>query len=146
MRLVLQRVSSARVRVAGEVVGEVARGWLALLGIAPDDTAAGAKFLADRVAGLRAFADADGKMNLALHDVGGAVLVVSNFTLYADCRNGRRPSFTAAARPEVAEPLYEAFLHELRLLGVPVAAGRFGADMQIELVNDGPATFLLDSQ
>jgi D-tyrosyl-tRNA(Tyr) deacylase len=145
MRVVLQRVSSARVVVAGEVVGEVGRGWLVLLGVAHADTPAEAVKLADKVANLRAFPDADGKMNLSVQDVGGGVLVVSNFTLYADCRKGRRPSFVGAARPEQAEPLCRAFADGLRALGVPVAEGRFGADMQVELVNDGPVTLVLDT-
>jgi D-tyrosyl-tRNA(Tyr) deacylase len=145
MRVVLQRVSAARVVVAGEVVGEVGRGWLVLLGVAHADTPAEAAKLADKVANLRAFPDDDGKMNRSVQDVGGGVLVVSNFTLYADCRKGRRPSFIAAARPEQAEPLCRAFADGLRALGVPVAEGRFGADMQVELVNDGPVTLVLDT-
>jgi D-tyrosyl-tRNA(Tyr) deacylase len=145
MRVVLQRVSSARVAVTGEVVGEVGRGWLVLLGVAHADTPAEAVWLADKVANLRAFPDADGKMNRSVQDVGGGVLVVSNFTLYADCRKGRRPSFIAAARPEQAEPLCRAFADGLRALGVPVAEGRFGADMQVELVNDGPVTLVLET-
>jgi D-tyrosyl-tRNA(Tyr) deacylase len=145
MRAVLQRVSSARVVIAGETVGEVGRGWLVLLGVAHADTPAEAAKLADKVTNLRAFADADGKMNRSVQDVGGGVLVVSNFTLYADCRKGRRPSFIAAARPEQAEPLCRAFADGLRALGVPVAEGRFGADMQVELVNDGPVTLVLDT-
>lgn len=146
MRVVLQRVSSARVLVAGEVVGEVAAGWLALVGVAHADTPNEAARLADKVAGLRAFTDEDGKMNRSVQDVGGGVLVVSNFTLYADCRKGRRPSFVDAARPEVAEPLVAAFANGLRALGVPVAEGRFGADMRVELVNDGPVTLVLDTR
>jgi D-tyrosyl-tRNA(Tyr) deacylase len=145
MRAVLQRVSSARVVVAGEVVGEVGRGWLVLLGVAHADTPAEVVKLADKVANLRAFPDDDGKMNRSVQDVGGGVLVVSNFTLYADCRKGRRPSFIGAARPEQAEPLCRAFADGLRALGVPVAEGRFGADMQVELVNDGPVTLVLDT-
>lgn len=145
MRVVLQRVASARVVVAGEVVGEIGRGWLALVGIAVGDTAAHVAGLADKVANLRAFPDTDEKMNLSVRDVGGGVLVVSNFTLYADCRKGRRPSFIGAARPGDAEPLCETFVTALRALGVPVSTGRFGADMQVELVNDGPVTLLLDS-
>jgi D-tyrosyl-tRNA(Tyr) deacylase len=145
MRVVLQRVSSARVIIAGEVVGEIGRGWLALLGVAHSDTPGDATKLADKVANLRAFSDPEGKMNLSVQDVGGRVLVVSNFTLYADCRKGRRPSFVAAARPEQAEPLCRIFADGLRALGVPVAEGRFGADMQVELVNDGPVTLVLDT-
>ncbi|HEY2786412.1 MAG TPA: D-aminoacyl-tRNA deacylase [Fimbriiglobus sp.] len=145
MRVVLQRVSSARVVVAGEVVGEVGRGWLALVGVAPNDTADNAAWLADKVAGLRCFSDAEGKMNLSVQDVNGGVLVVSQFTLFADCAKGRRPSFIGAARPEIAEPLVSAFANGLRALGIPVGEGRFGADMQVELVNDGPVTIIVDS-
>jgi D-tyrosyl-tRNA(Tyr) deacylase len=145
MRVVLQRVSSAQVIVAGEVVGAIGRGWLVLLGVAHADAPAETAKLADKVANLRAFPDDDGKMNQSVQDVGGGVLVVSNFTLYADCRKGRRPSFISAARPEQAEPLCRAFTDCLRALGVPVAEGRFGADMQVELVNDGPVTLVLDT-
>ena len=144
MRAVLQRVRRAKVTVDGAVVGEIAAGWLVLLGVGPTDTAAHADWLADKVANLRAFADTDGKMNLSVQDVGGSVLVVSQFTLFGDCQKGRRPSFTGAAPPAVAEPLYEAFVTALKMLGVPVATGRFAADMQVELVNDGPVTFVLD--
>ena len=135
----------ASVTVADEVVGEIAHGWLALVGVAPADGPAEAHRLADKVAGLRMFADADGKMNRSVLDVGGGVLVVSNFTLYADCRKGRRPSFVGAARPDHAEPLVRAFADGLRALGVPVAEGRFGADMRVALANDGPVTLVLDS-
>jgi D-tyrosyl-tRNA(Tyr) deacylase len=145
MRAVLQRVSRARVTVGDETTGEIAVGWLVLLGVAPDDTRAEVDWLADKVANLRAFADDAGKMNRSVLDVGGGVLVVSQFTLYGDCRKGRRPSFTAAAPPAVAEPLYEAFVTALRALGAPVATGRFAADMQVELVNDGPVTFVLET-
>src|SRR5207247_4176467 len=129
----------------GETTGEIGPGWLVLLGVAPTDTPKDIGRLADKVANLRAFPDADGKMNLSVQDVGGSVLVVSQFTLYGDCRKGRRPSFIGAALPETAIPLYEAFLDGIRALGVPVAAGRFGADMQVELVNDGPVTLILDT-
>ena len=145
MRAVLQRVANARVTVSGEVVGEIAGGWLVLVGIAPDDSPAEAKWLADKVAGLRSFSDDLGKMNRSVMDIGGGVLVVSNFTLYADCQKGRRPSFVGAARPEHAEPLVRAFAEGLRLLGVPVAEGRFGADMRVESTNDGPVTLVLES-
>jgi D-tyrosyl-tRNA(Tyr) deacylase len=145
MRAVLQRVSRAAVVIDGETVGAVERGLLALLGVAPADTADDVKWLADKVAGLRVFNDAAGKMNLSLADVGGGVLVVSQFTLHGDCRKGRRPSFIGAATPEVAVPLYEAFIDALRSLGLPVATGRFGAMMQVELVNDGPVTLILDT-
>jgi D-aminoacyl-tRNA deacylase len=145
MRAVIQRVRRARVTVDGAVVGEIAAGWLVLLGVGPADTQKQADWLAEKVACLRAFPDADDKMNLSVQDVGGSVLVVSQFTLYGDCSKGRRPSFIGAAPPAVAEPLYEAFVTALKLLGVPVATGRFAADMQVELVNDGPVTFVLDT-
>lgn len=145
MRAVLQRVRRAKVTVADDAVGEIAHGWLVLLAVGPTDTAAAANGLAEKVANLRAFSDSDGKMNLSVQDVGGSVLVVSQFTLYGDCAKGRRPSFTGAAPPAVAEPLYEAFAAALKVRGVPVATGRFAADMQVELVNDGPVTFVLDS-
>jgi D-tyrosyl-tRNA(Tyr) deacylase len=145
MRAVVQRVRSARVLVSDEVVGAIGQGLLVLLGVAPTDTAAQVRWLADKVVGLRIFADADGKMNRGVAEIGGGVLVVSQFTLYGDCRKGRRPSFVGAAAPEIAEPLYEAFLNGVRALGIPVAAGRFGALMQVELVNDGPVTLIIDA-
>lgn len=145
MRAVLQRVTRATVAVHGELVGTVARGWLVLLGVAPGDTQKEVEWLAEKVAHLRAFEDAEGKMNLSVLDVNGGALVVSQFTLYGECTKGRRPSFTAAAPPAVAEPLYEAFVVALKARGVPVNTGRFGADMQIELLNDGPVTFVIDA-
>jgi D-tyrosyl-tRNA(Tyr) deacylase len=145
MRAVVQRVRRARVVVGDEVVGAIEGGLLVLLGVAPTDTAEGARWLADKVVGLRIFNDASGKMNRALEEVGGAVLVVSQFTLYGDCRKGRRPSFVGAAGPEVAVPLYEAFVDAVRALGVPAATGRFGAMMQVELVNDGPVTLIVET-
>ena len=144
MRAVVQRVSRARVVVAGETVGEIGRGLLVLLGVAPTDTREQVSWMAEKIAGMRIFRDAEEKMNLSVQDVGGAVLVVSQFTLYGDCSKGKRPSFIDAAKPEIAIPLYEAFLDALRALGIPVAAGRFGADMAVELVNDGPVTMILD--
>ena len=144
MRAVLQRVRRAKVTVADAVTGEIAHGWLVLLGVGPEDSQKAVDWLADKVANLRAFEDADGKMNLSVQDVNGSVLVVSQFTLYGDCLKGRRPSFIGAAPPAIAEPLYEAFVTALKLLGLPVATGTFGADMQVELVNDGPVTFVLD--
>ena len=146
MRAVVQRVSRARVVIDGETVGEIGRGLLVLLGVTHSDTAEVAAWLADKIVGLRVFNDADGKMNLGVADVGGGVLVVSQFTLYGDCQKGRRPSFIDAARPEVAIPLYEAFVNGVRALGVPAATGRFGAMMQVELVNDGPVTLIVDSK
>jgi D-aminoacyl-tRNA deacylase len=146
MRAVLQRVSRAAVVIDGETVGAIERGLLVLLGIAPADTLDEAQWLAEKAAGLRIFRDEAGKMNLSVADIGGGVLVVSQFTLYGDCRKGRRPSFLDAAPPEVAVPLYEAFVNALRALGLPVATGRFGAMMQVELINDGPVTLILDTK
>ena len=146
MRTVLQRVSRAAVVIDGETVGAIERGLIVLLGVAPADTPAEAQWLAEKIAGLRVFNDEAGKMNLSVADVGGAVLVVSQFTLYGDCRKGRRPSFIGAATPDLAVPLYEAFVNTLRSLGLPVATGRFGAMMQVELVNDGPVTLILDTK
>jgi len=140
VRALLQRTSGARVRVDGEVVGEIGAGLAILLGVGPDDDEAVADALARRAAELRIFDDAAGKTNLSLLDVGGEALVVSQFTLYADTRRGRRPGFTGAAAPEVAERLYRRFAEALRALGVRVATGRFGALMAVELVNDGPFT------
>lgn len=131
--------------VAGEVVARIDRGFLVLLGVAENDTQADAVFLAQKIAGLRVFEDDAGKMNLALADVGGRALVVSQFTLLGDCRKGRRPSFIQAARPEKAIPLYECFIAELRGAGIDVQTGRFQAHMDVELVNDGPVTLLIDS-
>lgn len=145
MRAVLQRVRRAKVTVENEITGEIAVGWLVLLGVAPTDTQKEIDWLADKVANLRAFSDADGKMNRSVQDIGGSVLVVSQFTLYGDCMKGRRPGFTGAAPPAIAEPLYEQFVIALKALGIPVATGRFGADMQVELVNDGPVTFVIDT-
>lgn len=146
MRAVLQRVRRARVTVGEEVVGEIGCGLLVLLGVSREDTPEQARWLADKIVGLRLFADADDKMNLGVADVSGSVLVVSQFTLYGDCRKGRRPSFIDAAPPEIAIPLYEAFINGVKAQGVPVATGRFGAMMQVELVNDGPVTLIVDSK
>jgi D-tyrosyl-tRNA(Tyr) deacylase len=145
MRAVVQRVSSAQVVVGDEVVGKISRGFLVLLGVAQTDTSDDAIFLAKKVAGLRIFEDAEGKMNLGLQEVAGQMLVVSQFTLYGDCRQGRRPSFVAAARLEQADLLYRVFVAEVRGLGVTVATGRFQQHMEVSLVNDGPVTLLLDS-
>ncbi len=146
MRAVVQRVSEARVRVDSEVVGEIRAGLLVFLGVGREDTEKDVDFLAGKIAGLRIFPDEAQKMNLSLLDAGGAMLVVSQFTLHGDCRKGRRPAFIAAAPPEQAEPLYERFVAQVGKRGVPVAAGRFGAMMEVELVNDGPVTLLLDSR
>ncbi len=145
MRACVQRVSRARVTVSGEVCGQIGTGLLVLLGVAEDDTEADARQLAEKIATLRVFEDDQGKMNLSLGDVGGAMLVVSQFTLLGDCRKGRRPSFAAAARPELARQLYEVFVEVVARQGIEVATGQFRRHMEVELVNDGPVTLLLDS-
>lgn len=146
MRAVLQRVTRASVRVEGETVGEIGHGLVVLLGIAHDDTSQDIEYLIEKIAGLRIFEDADERMNLSLTDVGGALLVVSQFTLYGDARRGRRPSWSDAAQPEVAEPLYESFVREAREKVGRVETGSFRRMMEVELVNDGPVTILLDSR
>ena len=146
MRACIQRVTRSRVTVDREVCGEIGLGMLVLLGVAGDDTEAEARRLAEKIAGLRIFEDGQGKMNLALADVGGAMLVVSQFTLLRDCRRGRRPDFLAAAGPEMAERLYRVFLDAVARHGIPVATGRFREHMEVELVNDGPVTILLDTR
>lgn len=145
MRAVVQRVSRAQVTVDGAVIGQVGQGLLVLLAVAPTDTPTQAEWLADKIAHLRLFADGDGKMNLGVQEVDGGVLVVSQFTLYGDCRKGRRPSFIGAAQPELAIPLYERFVEVLRSLGIRTATGKFAADMAVELVNDGPVTLIVDT-
>lgn len=145
MRAVIQRVKRAKVTVAGEIAGEIGVGLLVLLGVGRGDDEAAADYLAAKTVGLRVFEDADGKMNLAATDVGGAVLVVSQFTLYGDVRKGKRPSFDDAARPETARALYEQFVLKVREAGVRCETGRFQEMMDVELVNDGPVTILLDS-
>lgn len=144
MRVLLQRVARAEVRVDGRSTGRIDRGYLLLVGITHDDDEARIAWMAEKVAGLRLFADTEDKMNLALADVGGAVLVVSQFTLYGDASKGRRPSFIDAARPEFALPLYERFIALLRERQLTVATGDFGAMMQVELINDGPVTLWLE--
>lgn len=144
MRVVLQRVSEASVTVDGRVAGAIGRGFCLLVGFTHGDGTAQVDWMADKVAGLRIFSDAEGKMNLGLADVAGEVLVVSQFTLYGDASKGRRPSFIDAARPEKAIPLYEAFVAALGARGLTVATGEFGADMQVALRNDGPVTLILD--
>lgn len=146
MKAVIQRVTRACVTVEEEVVGEIAGGLVVLLGIAGDDTAQDVKYLVEKIVGLRLFDDADGRMNLAVADIGGGLLVVSQFTLYGDVRRGRRPSWSEAAPPEIAEPLYELFVGEARQLVPKVATGSFRRMMKVELVNDGPVTILLDSR
>lgn len=146
MKAVLQRVSRARVTVAGEVVGSIERGLLVLLGVEQGDTSTDARQLAEKSVALRVFDDAAGKMNLSLADIGGALLVVSQFTLLGDTRKGRRPSFIQAAAPELAEQLYQEFAATVAGQGIATATGRFRAQMEVELVNDGPVTLLLDSR
>ena len=144
MRIVLQRVSRARVTVDGRATGEIGTGLLLLVGFTEGDDEAALAWMADKVVGLRIFPDQEGKMNRSLAEAGGAVLVVSQFTLYGDARKGRRPSFIEAARPETAVPLYERFIELLRATGRSVATGEFGAMMEVELVNDGPVTLILE--
>jgi D-tyrosyl-tRNA(Tyr) deacylase len=145
MRIVLQRVSWGRVLVAGHAIGEIGKGMVILVGIGPQDGEDQARLLAEKVANLRIFEDEQGKMNLSVLDIRGEVIVVSQFTLYADTRRGRRPSFTEAALPEVARPLVELFAQLLRQLGVPTQTGEFGAQMQVEISNDGPVTILMEA-
>ena len=145
MRAVVQRVSRARVRVNGEVTGEIGPGLLVLLGVTHDDAEPAAQYLAEKIVGLRIFEDENGKMNLAVGDAGGAILVVSQFTLFGDVRRGKRPSFDAAAPPQQARELYEYFVQQIRATGLRCETGRFQEMMQVELVNDGPVTILLDS-
>jgi D-tyrosyl-tRNA(Tyr) deacylase len=144
MRVLLQRVSSASVTIGGRVAGAIGAGFVLLVGFTHTDTTVEVQWMTDKVVGLRVFNDVDGKMNLDLAAVGGAVVVVSQFTLYSDASKGRRPSFIDAARPETAVPLYEAFLAALRATGLVVASGEFGADMQVALFNDGPVTLMLE--
>ena len=145
MRAVVQRVSRAQVTVNGEIAGEIGEGLLVLLGDGRDDTEADATYLAGKIAGLRVFEDAEGKMNHSAQDVGGSVLAVSQFTLYGDVRRGKRPSFDAAAPPDKARQLYEFFVEQIRAAGLRCETGRFQEMMQVELVNEGPVTILLDS-
>jgi D-tyrosyl-tRNA(Tyr) deacylase len=144
MRVVLQRVSRASVSIDGRTAGAIGRGFCLLVGLTHGDTDATVDWMAEKVAGLRLFPDAEGKMNLGLDEVGGEVLVVSQFTLYGDAAKGRRPSFIDAARPETAIPLYQRFVGALRARGLEVATGEFGADMQVEIHNDGPVTLILE--
>jgi D-tyrosyl-tRNA(Tyr) deacylase len=144
MRVVLQRVSRAKVTIEGRISGAIERGFCLLVGFTHTDTIDQVRWMAEKVVGLRVFQDAEDKMNLALADIGGAILVVSQFTLYGNAEKGRRPSFIDAARPEIAIPLYQSFIAELRGKGVRVETGEFGAMMDVELVNDGPVTLVLD--
>lgn len=145
MRAVVQRVKQASVTIDGVTVGEISQGLMVLLGVGKEDTKQDAAYLAEKIAGLRIFTDAGDKMNLSVQDIQGGILVVSQFTLYADCRKGKRPGFSDAALPETAIPLYEEFVTNLKALGLPVATGQFGADMLVSIDNDGPVTILLDS-
>lgn len=144
MRVVLQRARQASVTVAGETIGAIANGYVLLVGVNHEDSEAEADWLADKIAGMRLFEDEEGKMNRGLQDVGGSILSVSQFTLYADTKKGRRPSFIEAARPEQAEPLWEYFNESLRSHGLTVETGRFGAMMDVQLINDGPVTIILE--
>jgi D-aminoacyl-tRNA deacylase len=144
LKIVLQRVRRARVTVGGKVTGEIGRGLLLLVGFTGGDGEETLRWMAEKVVGLRVFADEEGKMNLSVEEVGGSLLVVSQFTLYGDARKGRRPSFVGAAQPAIAVPLYERFVEILRASGCPVATGEFGAMMEVELVNDGPVTLILE--
>jgi len=146
MRAVIQRVSRASVKVDGQLTGEISKGLLVLMGVAQEDSVADADYLAEKVSGLRIFEDEAGKMNLSVGEVGGAVLAVSQFTLFGDVRRGKRPSFDAAARPEQARALYEHFVERIRALGLRCETGRFQEMMEVELVNSGPVTILLDSK
>ena len=146
MRAVVQRVSRAKVTVEGEVTGEIGSGLMVLLGVSEDDTQDDANYLAEKIVSLRIFPDDEGKMNLSLIDVAGKMLIVSQFTLFGDCRKGRRPSFIKAARPEMADSMYQIFVVEVQGRGVQTATGRFQTHMEVELVNDGPVTLLIDSR
>ncbi len=146
MRALLQRVTAGKVTIGGTTSGEIGPGLVILLGVTGSDTLEDVRYLSAKCVELRIFEDEAGKMNRSLLDVGGAALIVSQFTLYGDASHGRRPSFTRAARPELAEPLYEAFIEAVRARGVPVGTGRFGAEMQLEIHNDGPVTILLESK
>lgn len=145
MRLVIQRVSMAKVTMENSILGEIQKGLLILVGITTGDTDEKAAWLAEKAASLRIFPDSNGKMNLDVVEAKGEILVVSQFTLYGDCSKGRRPSFINAARPEIAEPLYEHFIQKLKLLGIRTHTGKFGVDMKVELVNDGPVTLVVDA-
>ncbi len=146
MRAVVQRVKRASVQVGGQTVGRIEAGFVALVGVARDDKSADADYLVEKIVELRVFEDETGKMNRSLGEVGGAVLAISQFTLLADCRKGRRPSFTDAAAPDAARPLFDHFVSGVRSRGIPIETGCFGATMQVALVNDGPVTILLDSK
>ena len=145
MRALIQRVSHARVLIDGKAVGRIDKGLVVLLGVASRDTADDVKYLAEKIVHLRIFEDAEGKMNLSALDINGEILAISQFTLYADCRRGRRPGFADAAKPEIAQPLYEGFVSALKTYPIKVETGGFGAQMMVEILNDGPVTIMLDS-
>lgn len=145
MRAVVQRVLEANVAVDGEVIGSIGNGLLVFLGVGEGDTDADLKYIADKVTGLRVFSDENDKMNLSVTDIGGEILVISQFTLYGDCRKGRRPNFTSAMQPDTAKAMYEDFVRYVSEQGIRTECGRFGADMKVSLINDGPVTLLLDS-
>ena len=146
MRSVVQRVNYASVTVDGEIIGKIDKGLLVLLGVCDADTESDMKWLCDKISGLRIFTDENDKMNLSLEDVSGGILVVSQFTLYGDCKKGRRPNFTGAGKPDYAEKMYEKFIEYIKEKGIYTQSGVFGADMKVELLNDGPVTILLDSK
>lgn len=145
MRIVIQRAEKAKVSVDGEVVGQIGKGFMVLVGVGPEDTKQNADFLVNKMCNLRVFEDEQGKMNLSIKDVGGQILAISQFTLYADCKKGNRPSFTGAAKPEQANDLYEYFMEEIRKQGIKVEHGIFGAHMKVDFINDGPVTILLEN-
>lgn len=146
MKVVIQRVQHALVKVDGNTIGKCGRGFLILLGVGNEDTIEDAEALVNKIIKLRVFEDDEGKMNLSVQDVGGEILIISQFTLYADCRKGNRPSFVNAAPPAVSVPLYETFVELMKNTGIPTECGEFGADMKVELLNDGPVTIVLDSR
>ena len=146
MRAHLQRVTYGSVKIDGVLVGEIQSGFVILLGVKNDDTSKDIDYLVDKICGMRIFADEDGRFDRSLEDVGGSTLIISQFTLYADTRKGRRPGFTDSARPEIAIPLYEEFIEKFKARSIPVQAGQFGADMKVEIHNDGPVTILIDSE
>lgn len=145
MKALLQRVTEAKVVVNDEIIGQISQGWLVLLGVGQGDSEAEVEKLVDKILGLRLFSDAEGKFNLSIQDISGEILIISQFTLFADCRRGRRPGFTNAAPPDLAKALYESFINAMRRSGIRVQTGSFGADMKVSLTNDGPVTVMLDS-
>ena len=146
MRIVLQRVKSASVSIEGSVVGEISQGFLLLVGVGPEDTSDDASYLARKIAGMRIFSDENGKMNLSIDQIGGKILSVSQFTLFADTKKGNRPSFIDAAKPDYAKDLYLKFIEEFKSFGIETQEGEFGADMKVELLNDGPVTIIIDTK